>query len=916
MDDRLRQVLADKGDNYILPFFWQHGEEEALLREEMARIHECGVGSVCIEARPHPDFGGPLWWRDMDIIMDEARHRDMKVWLLDDAHFPTGFANGWIRDRVPEKCRKYLMEKHVDIAGPMKNGSVIVNAWLNKFDWMFAQEKLKMKDSLLAVVAVRRGDKAEEIDDSLLDLTSKVRDGVLYWDVPEGPWRVFILILTENWGGDPDYINIIDRDSVRVLLDAVYEPHFARYGKDFGGTFAGFFSDEPSFGNTRGFNFDESIGRKKMVLPWCEELGRSLEMELGEGFERFLPCLWYDNEKQSSSVRFKYMDLVTQLYDRNFASQIGEWCSSHNVEYIGHVIEDQNVHARLGCGSGHYFRALNGQHMSGIDIIGQQVLPRYECLNRDPLPAGPLPDDEFSQFGLAKMGSSLGHIDPKKKGRTLCEIFGASGWATGVKLMKWLIDHSLVRGINYFVPHAFSAKEFPDPDCPPHFYARGRNPQFRYFGHLMRYTNRLCNLLNGGLHIAPAAVLYHAEAEWSGRYMYFQKPAHWLTRSQIDHDILPSDVFSNMAAYNARLQEDKLVVNGESYRCLVVPFSEHITEAVAEFIGSAAKSGFMAIFVDGLPTGICGIQDQNRVEELLKGLESSTVSTLEDLPGILRARGVFEIELSSDEPYLRYYHYRREKADIYMFFNEHPYDSLDTVVSIPIGGTAYLYDAFENRLAPLTAATDGRTNGDLLTKLPLKLSAYESAVVVFGVIDTGLCNELHPVATGYASRFSQNHEEQSLEYIIPEVNGKWQLSMATASEYPDFTYEMELDKLGDLSTPGHFPKFSGTFRYETEFILDSKAGFGLPVEESGNAAVMDLGEVYEAAEVWVNGKPGGVRICPPYRFNITDMLKPGINTLRIDVTNTLIREVQDPMSINMLIEPTGLFGPVRISFIK
>jgi len=61
MDKRLREVLEGKGENYILPFFWQHGEAEPILREEMMRIHESGIGAVCVESRPHPDFAGPLW---------------------------------------------------------------------------------------------------------------------------------------------------------------------------------------------------------------------------------------------------------------------------------------------------------------------------------------------------------------------------------------------------------------------------------------------------------------------------------------------------------------------------------------------------------------------------------------------------------------------------------------------------------------------------------------------------------------------------------------------------------------------------------------------------------------------------------------------------------------------------------------
>lgn len=61
-------------------------------------------------------------------------------------------------------------------------------------------------------------------------------------------------------------------------------------------------------------------------------------------------------------------------------------------------------------------------------------------------------------------------------------------------MMKWIADHLLVRGINYLVPHAFDPKKFPDFDCPPHFYAHGHNPQFRYFKVFSDYVNRICQI--------------------------------------------------------------------------------------------------------------------------------------------------------------------------------------------------------------------------------------------------------------------------------------------------------------------------------------------------------------------------------------------------------------------------------------
>ena len=86
---------------------------------------------------------------------------------------------------------------------------------------------------------------------------------------------------------------------------------------------------------------------------------------------------------------------------------------------------------------------------------------------------------EFCHYTLGKLGSSAAAIEPPKQGNSLCEIFGNYGWAEGVRLEKYLADHFLIRGINHFVPHAFSGKEYPDPDCPSYFYAHGNNPQYR-----------------------------------------------------------------------------------------------------------------------------------------------------------------------------------------------------------------------------------------------------------------------------------------------------------------------------------------------------------------------------------------------------------------------------------------------------
>ena len=38
-------------------------------------------------------------------------------------------------------------------------------------------------------------------------------------------------------------------------------------------------------------------------------------------------------------------------------------------------------------------------------------------------------------------------------------------------------------------------------------------------------------------------------------------------------------------------------------------------------------------------------------------------------------------------------------------------------------------------------------------------------------------------------------------------------------------------------------------------------------------AIIDLGNVYEVADLSINGKYIGTRICPPYKFEVSNLLK-------------------------------------------
>jgi hypothetical protein len=874
MTSRLAEALAGRQANYLLPFIWQHGEDEPVIRAEIARIHEAGIGALCVEARPHPDFLGPTWWRDMDVIMDEARRRGMRVWILDDDHFPTGHAAGAVVGAPPELRRQFLKERHVDALGPQAGAAIPLAPWFVEF-----MRSDPAPGQVIAAVAARRDPAGSDLLGGWVDLTDRLADGVLTWDIPSGHWRIFLLIVSPE-GGSPnhkDYLNPLVADSTRILLDTVYEAFYTRYPSDFGQTFAGFFSDEPGFYNVVPiFNYQSKPGQPGADMPWAPDLLDQLAAQFGPDFRTYLPLLWYGGEP-AAAVRYTYMDVVSRLYGERFATQIGDWCRAHGVEYIGHVIEDNGAHAHLGCGAGHFFRSLWGQDMAGIDVVLWQLAPGFD----DGPYAGPIGDwdGEFFHYGLGKLASSLAHIDPKKQNRAMCEVFGAYGWREGLKLMKWMTDHMLVRGVNYFVPHAFSQAEFPDPDCPPHFYARGQNPQYRYYRELNGYTNRISHLLAGGRHIASAAVLYHAEAEWAGDWMPFHRPVKALLRGQIDCDVLPADALLGASS----VAGGRLRVNDETYPCLVVPYAAALPAALLAHLAELAGAGLPLLFVGGLPAQSSDGRPAADALARLAGHPGVKAVELADLAAELRARGYAEIAATSEQPYLRHYHVQYPGLDVFMFANEHPLHTIDTRVMLPLAGPALLYDAFANRLVQVPLETDA---GGL--RLALRLSPYESAVLVAGPVVEGLPADppAPPLQRAQA------------------IAGPWSIASATAEQYPTFTPLAPASELGDMGRPGALPAFSGTLRYETTFEWQVDAG----------DAALDLGELYEVAEVWVNGQPAGVRICPPYRLPVGALLRPGANALAVEVTNTLVNQQRDFFSRFAHQEPSGLLGPVRLLY--
>ncbi len=862
-------------DNHIFPFLWMRGEEESVIRTEIEKIHEAGIKSVCLEARPHPEYAGDKWWHDVDIVIDEAKKRDMTIWILDDAHFPTGMANDGMK-KQPEKCRRFLFTQFVDVVGPMPAAQVDVDLLTTRqFTWMDFGKQISTPiydETIIKSVTAYKVNNLDELTGEYIDLTDKVVDGYLTADLPAGVWRIFVTFSTTNIGEKLEYVNYIEKDSVRVLIDEVYEKHYAKYKDLFGNVIAGFFSDEPGFYNSEGYGEDVKIG-KHFTLPWGQELEGVLKDKFGADFFQKLPLLFAtDVEEEYRELRVAYMDTVSQLYSKNFCCQLGEWCREHGVQYIGHVVEDYNNHMRLGAGVGHFFRAIKGQDMAGIDNIGYQLMPGNDVAKRHTGFSDLTPD--FYHYQVGKLGASAAAIDPAKQGRLMCETFGAYGWRLGVRDMKWIVDYQVAQGVNYFVPHAFSMAEYPDNDCPPHFYARGNNPQFKYFCELMKYTDRLCNLFSGGKNVPQVAVLYEAESDWAGETMFGYEVSRELLTHQLDFEFVPADVFADKAYYGCKTEAKNLVVNERTMKALIVPECEFISRTAAKFI--VENPELNVIFVNDIPLGIAEGEDGKLYEELCK---RGRVVGLYDLSEELCKEGIKDdlIATSANEN-LRQYHYRKDGKDIYFLVNASCSEIVDTEITLPKADSYGLYDAMADVTTKLV------TTGN---KTKVVIKPYNSIIVI-----------TNPENAIEGKEEKQLAGEIKFDVFDLELN---QIATTEAKVENDF-------RLKPVSNV--YRDFSGELVYKTTFAID----------EVPSKATFEAQYVYECMTVVVNGKELGKKITPPYEVEVTEGLKAGENTLEIRVSTTALRDANTKPGIfgkeRTIIEPTGMFGDVQLKLYK
>ena len=536
------------------PLFWLHGDENETperLEAYVEKVAEGGNGCFTAESRPHSDWLGPRWYRDLDVCLQKAKALDLKMWIFDERWWPSQSIGGKV---PPRYAAKTLVADAVEVNGPK----------------VFRADGYG-GERYIAAVAGRLNANGEIEGASLIDLVPFIRDGKLEWKAPTGRWRVIRFSHKQAPGlgqrrGRELSIDGASRDCTDWFIQTVYQPHYDHFGDDFGKTIPGFFYDEPE---TKG--------------DWGTELGvifREWGVDWKKAYVAYTAKLAGDDHL---AARYQYMEAVAEAWGRVMYGGMTAWCEEHHVASIGHFMEHGYLYLRPDYCAGDMMRLQKYSSMGGIDLVCRQMYP------------GQRP---HSIYQTPKLGSSISHVYGRKDDLAMCEIFGGYNQVVTYPQMKWLTDQHQVRGINFMIPHSFNPKAPRDRDYPPYFYNDGREPRWPLYRVYADYTSRLSLLLTGGRHVCPVAILFSGNAKRVGKYVTPEDMTSVLQDALYDCDWLPLEAFERDASVDGK----RIKLHQERYQVLVVPPTEVIPYATLEKVKTFFDQGGVVVGYGFLPS--------------------------------------------------------------------------------------------------------------------------------------------------------------------------------------------------------------------------------------------------------------------------------------------------------------------------
>ena len=869
------------------PYVWWHWMGNNITAEgitsDLEAMKDAGIaGATIFNISTNADKGGFFknsytrgityhnaeWWKLVKHAAAEADRLGIEIGIHNCVGY-TGSGGPWI---TPEKSMQKVV--WTTVRGPMPYTAILPQP-----------ETTLGYYRDIAVLAVPDRDPSP---DKIIDITLLMEpDGTLNWDVPQGAWTVYrfghtstgkrLRPVPEDLNGMTLEADKLSPEAMSFHMHQVLDPLKENLGSYVGRSFKHILFDsfESEEQNWTPKMREEFIKRRGYdIIPWLPVLAGC---DIG-GKEKASRFLW-DLETTISEMLVENAFLLPKTMINKMGLQ------THMEPYGGPVDE---LYAA-----------------SAADILMVEF-----WINRRPT------------YGGKGLTGSAGRALGKKI--LAAEAFtgdpSVSQWTETPASLKAAGDSAFAYGINRMVLHHWTHQPFPDNIKPgmcfgwwgTHF---GRNQTWFEPGKAwITYLSRCQSLLQLGDQVADFCVL-EKENPGSGG------------------DAVSTNMFlDDLSVVNGKI----VLTSGRSYSLLVIPERNTMIPAVARKLKQLVAEG--AVVKGPRPEKSQGLQDwpdaDKEVNAIGKEVWGNTdgISVKENKFGkgriiwgrqvadVLSEMGLApDVKLSgSNTGDIRWNHRRDGRNDYYFIVNpENRPAHFKATVRIEGKIPEFWYpETGEIEVAGIWQNMKGFTDVDV------RLKSNESVFLVFrrpsgridavSTITTAIPDSLFKVTripngnilirSLAAGKFTvemvsgRKHSVEIKEIPQPvEIKGNWKVSFQPVTGSP---VSGTFDHLASWteSADEEIKYFSGTAKYRNEFIIPGN------ILTTGFRVILDLGLVKEIADVRINGKQAGILWHAPFITDITRYLKPGVNIIEIDVTNTwvnrLIGDEQFPEDCN------------------
>jgi len=730
--------------------------------------------------------------------------------------------------------------------------------------------------------------KADAISSAeVIDLTSRMRaDGTLDWTPPAGDWVVlrfgYSLQGTTNHPATAEATGLevdkLNSAYVRNYMNGFLASYEDTVGKDFMGK--------------RGIRYVVTDSWEAGSQNWTDDMMADFKARRGYDALRFMPVLAghvVDSSEASDRFLWDFRKTIADLIADNHYGQVQASLAERGIGHYGESHEGGRAYV------------ADGMEVKKLDDIPMSAMWTQHI---------GVYSENFNYNADDRESASVAHI----YGQNLAaaESMTASGepWAWSPATLKPTADAEFLNGINRIVIHESAHQPLvgkaPGLTLGPFGQWFNRNETWaEQAAPWITYLARTSYLLQQGCFAADLVYFYGEDSNLTAIFGG-KAPA---VPAGYGFDYVNADgLIHELSAADGRLTTK----SGMSYRVLGLdPYSRHMSLPVLRAIAGLVERG--AVVAGPKPTDDPSLADDQaefaRLGDQLFGdgtgvhaFGKGKVFAGQAPADVFRSLGVvpdFDYSHPNAGGPLLFVHRRVADGDIY-FLDNRSFSDADVDASFRVTGKApELWHAETGASEPVSYSIAADR-----TTVPLHLEPWGTVFVVFRRDATAASLTL----------------ARASERTLGTVSGPWELAFEPGRGAPAGITLDTLESWSDDANGG-IKYYSGAGSYTK--TLD------VPREWLTKDAELwlDLGDVKNLAEVTLNGKALGTVWHPPYRVNLTGLVREGANQLGIRVTNAwvnrLIGDEQPgavkftfadfkPYKANSPLQASGLLGPVRV----